>query len=61
VAYVDCDPVVVGHAEALLAHNQNVIVTGGDLRHPEGIIECLKRTAARQLSGVVACYARPHV
>jgi O-methyltransferase involved in polyketide biosynthesis len=39
VAYVDYDPVVVGHAEALLADNQNVIVTGGDLRRPEGITE----------------------
>jgi len=39
VVYVDYDPVVVGHAEALLVNNQNVTVIDGDLRHAEGIIQ----------------------
>jgi O-methyltransferase involved in polyketide biosynthesis len=37
VAYVDYDPVVVGHAKALLAGTPNVIAVDGDLRRPEEI------------------------
>jgi hypothetical protein len=37
VAYVDYDPVVVGHARALLTGTPNVIAVSGDLRHPEAI------------------------
>jgi hypothetical protein len=38
VAYVDYDPVVVRHAQALLAGDQNVIAIGGDLRKPGDIL-----------------------
>ena len=39
VVYVDYDPVVVAHAKALLANNDNtVIAIRGDLRSPQGII-----------------------
>jgi O-methyltransferase involved in polyketide biosynthesis len=38
VAYVDNDPVVVGHVTALLADRQRVIAVGGDLRSPELIL-----------------------
>lgn len=38
VVYVDYDPVVVNHAEALLATNASVGVISGDLRNPDGIL-----------------------
>jgi hypothetical protein len=37
VAYVDYDPVVVGHARALLTGTPNVIAVAGDLREPGAI------------------------
>ncbi|HEY9523757.1 MAG TPA: SAM-dependent methyltransferase [Thermopolyspora sp.] len=39
VAYVDIDPIVLVHARALLDINDRTKVIGGDLRHPERIIE----------------------
>jgi hypothetical protein len=38
VAYVDYDPVVVSHAQALLATTPTVAVINGDLRHPGKIL-----------------------
>jgi hypothetical protein len=38
VAYVDNDPIVLAHARALLAENQNTIAIEGDLRTPETIL-----------------------
>jgi hypothetical protein len=38
VAYVDYDPVVVSHAQALLATTPTVAVINGDLRNPEEIL-----------------------
>ncbi len=38
VVYVDHDPMVVSHAEALLAGNHNAIVIGADLLEPERIV-----------------------
>ena len=38
VAYVDYDPVVVSHAQALLATTPTVAVINGDLRNPEQIL-----------------------
>jgi trans-aconitate methyltransferase len=39
VVYVDHDPVVISHAQALLAsHEPNVAAISGDLRHPERIL-----------------------
>lgn len=38
VAYVDNDPVVVGHATALLADNSASIAVSGDLRDPDRIL-----------------------
>ncbi len=39
VVYVDNDPVVLAHANALLADNTATIVVDGDLRHPAGIVK----------------------
>jgi predicted O-methyltransferase YrrM len=39
VCYVDYDPVVVSHAMALLATNENVAAIHGDLSHPLDIFE----------------------
>jgi hypothetical protein len=39
VVYVDYDPVVVSHAQALLAASQDVAVINRDLRRPEEILE----------------------
>lgn len=46
VVYVDNDPIVLAHARALLAENQNTVVVAGDLRRPEEILadENLLRT-----------------
>ncbi len=38
VVYVDNDPIVLVHARALLADNQNTIVVEGDLRRPAEIL-----------------------
>jgi SAM-dependent methyltransferase len=38
VAYVDNDPIVIAHANALLNNHPNVVVVEGDLRYPRGII-----------------------
>jgi hypothetical protein len=38
VAYVDNDPVVITHAQALLAKDPGVIALPGDLRDPEAIL-----------------------
>jgi len=38
VVYVDNDPVVLGHAHALLADSATTIVVDGDLRSPAGIL-----------------------
>ncbi|MEU8269499.1 SAM-dependent methyltransferase [Sphaerisporangium sp. NPDC049002] len=38
VVYVDNDPVVLGHARALLANNPNTHVMAGDLREPWAIL-----------------------
>jgi hypothetical protein len=38
VAYVDYDPVVVSHAQALLATTSTVAVINGDLRNPDKIL-----------------------
>jgi hypothetical protein len=38
VVYVDYDPMVVSHAQALLATAPTVTVINGDLRHPEKIL-----------------------
>lgn len=42
VAYIDYDPVVVAHAQAILAADENVMAAGGDLREPREIIRQLK-------------------
>jgi hypothetical protein len=39
VVYIDYDPVVVVHGQALLAGSDNVAVVQGDLRRPEEILE----------------------
>jgi len=39
VVYVDNDPVVLSHAQALLADNTTTFVADGDLRHPAGILD----------------------
>jgi hypothetical protein len=36
VVYVDYDPVVISHAQALLADEKTVTAVRGDLRHPSG-------------------------
>ncbi len=38
VAYVDVDPVAIGHSKALLAGNENTAVIQADLREPEKIV-----------------------
>ena len=38
VSYIDYDPVVVSHAQALLATNRTVVAINRDLRQPEQII-----------------------
>ncbi len=38
IAYVDNDPVVIAHANALLNNHPNVVVVQGDLRDPASII-----------------------
>ena len=38
VVYVDSDPVVLSHAQALLADNESTFVADGDLRDPAGIL-----------------------
>lgn len=38
VAYVDCDPVAVAHAERLLAGDGRVTISGHDLRDPEAVL-----------------------
>jgi hypothetical protein len=38
VVYVDNDPVVLNHAEALLATNDSTVVIGEDMREPERIL-----------------------
>jgi len=38
VVYVDCDPVVVSHARALLLDSDNVTVVQADVRDPQGIL-----------------------
>ncbi|MGH3392681.1 MAG: SAM-dependent methyltransferase [Actinomadura sp.] len=38
VVYVDNDPVVLNHAEALLAADESTVVIGGDMREPERIL-----------------------
>jgi O-methyltransferase involved in polyketide biosynthesis len=38
VVYVDSDPAVVEHAQALVASDDNVAVVAGDLRQPEQIL-----------------------
>ena len=38
VAYVDNDPMVIAHADALLAGRPNVSLITGDLRDPEGVL-----------------------
>jgi len=38
VVYVDNDPVVLSHAQALLADDEATFVADGDLRHPAGIL-----------------------
>jgi hypothetical protein len=39
VAYVDCDPVVLAHARAMLAGNRGVVVVPGDARRPREILD----------------------
>jgi hypothetical protein len=39
VAYVDNDPVVLAHARALLATDEQTAVVTADLRHPESLFE----------------------
>ena len=39
VLYVDHDPVVVAHAQALLANNVTTVAIGGDIRYPGQILE----------------------
>jgi O-methyltransferase involved in polyketide biosynthesis len=38
VAYVDCDPMVLAHARALLAVDDRITVVDGDLRDPAAIL-----------------------
>jgi O-methyltransferase involved in polyketide biosynthesis len=38
VAYVDCDPVVLVHARAILAGHRGVVVVSGDMRRPHEIL-----------------------
>jgi hypothetical protein len=38
VVYVDNDPVVVSHAEALLAKGEGLAVTNADLRNPDAVL-----------------------
>jgi hypothetical protein len=38
VAYVDIDPVAVAHGELLLAHEQGLTATWGDLRDPDHVL-----------------------
>jgi hypothetical protein len=38
VLYADYDPVVVSHAQALLASDKSVVAINGDLRRPDGIL-----------------------
>jgi SAM-dependent methyltransferase len=38
VVYVDNDPTVLAHARALLADNEQTVVTDGDLRHPDALL-----------------------
>ena len=38
VVYVDHDPVVLAHARALLAADENVSVVAGDIRDPGGLL-----------------------
>jgi hypothetical protein len=38
VVYLDNDPIVLSHAEALLADDKSTFVVGGDLRDPAGLL-----------------------
>ena len=39
VVYVDRDPIVVAHGQALLAVNERVVVVQADLRDPRGVLD----------------------
>ncbi len=54
VAYVDYDPVVLAHAKAKLATNQNVTVIEGDLRAPGPILADLRSRGPIDFSQPVA-------
>ena len=54
VVYVDYDPVVVSHATALLARDDNVEAIRGDLRRPEEILSSPDLTKLIDLSQPVA-------
>jgi SAM-dependent methyltransferase len=41
VAYVDNDPLVLAHARALLATDDNTRIIGGDMRQPEQLLEAV--------------------
>ena len=44
VVYVDLDPVVLAHARALLAVDENVGVVAGDIRDPAGLLRAVAST-----------------
>jgi S-adenosyl methyltransferase len=45
VAYVDYDPVIVNHAQAILTKDKNAIAIGGNLRGPAAVLRELEQRA----------------
>lgn len=64
VVYVDNEPVVLAHAQALLAYNAETIVIDGDLRHPRSILAHPDLTAHLDLDqpvGLLLCGILHHI
>ena len=64
VAYIDNDPVVLAHARALLAGDEQTIVIQGDLRDPTSVVqtsELCGHLDCRQPVGVLLCGILHHI
>lgn len=59
VAYVDNDPIVVAHGQALLTENDRIKVINADLRSPEGILSHPELIKLIDLSKPVAMLLTP--
>src|SRR5215471_8102394 len=62
VVYVDSDPVVTGHSQAMCGGSDGVAVVGGDIRWPQEVLADRRLTSLIDLSEPVAflCVAVLH-